>query len=526
MSLKVKLISFITTFILLCSLLVVGVFAVKNTTFNVGGNIAFNVQGIEATITRGECAGFTADKTIGNEAGNILRDITIDNNMSAQDIEDAFAPWSGLNLAFSENVATIKLTITNTAKEGADNYIDITAIATATTKNNAEVSVVNDAGGSSALLAPKESASFTITFAVIDDEYSASLESFLINFNMQKKVLADFPSYNADSRITITCDTTARTASVTGNRNNITEAGTHIEIPKYVKKDNVVYVVRSIGERAFWCCESLTSITIPDTVTSIGDLAFFSSGLTGELVIPSGVTSLGDSIFSGCSGLTGELVIPSGVTSLGDSIFSGCSGLTGKLVIPDSVTSIGSKAFSHCGGLTGELVIPSGVTSIGINTFNSCSGLTGKLVIPDSVTSIGANAFRGCSNLASITIPGSVTSMESRIFYECTNLTSATISNGVTSIVDDTFSGCSSLTSVTIPDSVTSIGNGAFRSCSNLASITIPGSVTSIAERAFEYCSKLATVNYRGTQEQWDAITIGSNNEKLTNATKVYNYAG
>ena len=198
MSLKVKLISLITTFILLCSLLVVGVFAVKNKTFNVGGDIVFNVQGIEATITRGECAGFTADKTIGDQAGNILSNIELNNNMSAQEVADEFAPWSGLNLAFSENVATIKLTITNTAKEGADNYLDISAIASATTKNNAEVSVVNDAGGITALLQPQQSASFTITFEVKDDEYKASLNDFSVNFDMQKKVLADFPVLSAD----------------------------------------------------------------------------------------------------------------------------------------------------------------------------------------------------------------------------------------------------------------------------------------------------------------------------------------
>ena len=33
------------------------------------------------------------------------------------------------------------------------------------------------------------------------------------------------------------------------------------------------------------------------------------------------------------------------------------------------------------------------------------------------------------------------------------------------------------------------------------------------------YCDGLTTVNYRGTQEQWNAITIGSDNDSLLNAT-------
>ena len=258
MSLKTKLTSLITTFVLLCSLLTVGVFAVKNTTFNVGGDIVFNVQGIEATITRGATTGFTADKTIGDAAGNILSNIELNNNMSAQDVADAFAPWSGLNLAFSDKVATIKLTITNTAEEGADNYLDISAIASATTKNNARVSVVNDAGGVTALLQPQQSASFTITFSVIDDEYSANLEGFSVNFDMQKKVLADFPKvesiengedllyqYEFSEFSTSAPYTVAIGAKRIGYDYTTTLSG-DIVVPSYVNKDGIVYAVTEI----------------------------------------------------------------------------------------------------------------------------------------------------------------------------------------------------------------------------------------------------------------------------------------
>jgi len=80
------------------------------------------------------------------------------------------------------------------------------------------------------------------------------------------------------------------------------------------------------------------------------------------------------------------------------------------------------------------------------------------------------------------------------------------------------------LTSITIPDSMTSIGYDAFEGCTSLTSIKMPDSVTSIGGSAFYNCTSLAIVNYTGTEEQWSAISIGSSNSSLTNATINYNY--
>ena len=46
-------------------------------------------------------------------------------------------------------------------------------------------------------------------------------------------------------------------------------------IPAIVTYQGITYDVTSIGERAFWDCSSLTSITIPNSVTSIGNFAFY-----------------------------------------------------------------------------------------------------------------------------------------------------------------------------------------------------------------------------------------------------------
>ena len=345
---------------------------------------------------------------------------------------------------------------------------------------------------------------------------------------------------------------------------------------------SVTITGKNIPRNAFFNCRGLTSVSIPDSVTTIGSEAFSGcSGLT-SITIPDGVTSIGNYAFDGCSGLT-SITIPDIVTSIGSSAFSGCSSLesitipfvgakagvtssdtyqypfgyifgtssytgglataqyyyggstsstiSGTYYIPSSLKSVtvtGGNilygAFYNCKGLT-SITIPNSVTSIGGSAFRGCTGLT-SITIPNSVTSIGDHAFYGCRGLTSITIPDSVTSIGSSAFWYCSGLTSVTISNSVTSIDEGAFRDCSGLTSVVIPDSVTSIGYEAFDGCSGLTSIIIPDSVTSIGARVFLGCSGLKKVFYAGTEKQWKAISIGSENSSLTSTKRIYNSDG
>ena len=284
--------------------------------------------------------------------------------------------------------------------------------------------------------------------------------------------------------------------------------------------------VTGIGKNAFEDCNSLTGITIPDSVTSIEYRAFYYCRSLTSITIPDSVTSIGYNAFYECDSLT-SITIPNSVTSIGEGAFWKCSSLT-SITIPEGVTRIGNVTFEGCSKLT-SITIPDSVTSIEYCAFQGCSSLT-SITIPNSVTSIGYNAFYGCSSLTNITIPNSVTSIGDRAFYNCSSLTSINVSennknycsvdgvlfnkdkteliqyprkkegtnykipNSVTSIGDYTFSKCGSLTSITIPEGVTSIGTGAFYECDSLTSITIPEGVTSIGDEAFEYCSSLTSI--------------------------------
>ena len=284
------------------------------------------------------------------------------------------------------------------------------------------------------------------------------------------------------------------------------------------------YPVTSIGDSAFYRCNSLTSITIPDSVTSIGEDAFGGCYSLTSVTIGNGVTSIGDGAFYFCENLT-SVRIGNGVTSIGEDAFYYCENLT-SVRIGNSVTSIGDYAFYGCVSLT-SITIPDSVTSIGDYAFDECVSLT-SITIPDSVTSIGEYAFGLCYSITvdsenkyyssdengilynknkteliqypignertEFTIPKGVTSIGDYAFYFCDSLTSVTIPDSVTSIGYHAFFCCDSLTSITIPDSVTSIGEYAFGWCESLTSVTIGNGVTSIGEYAFGLCESLTSV--------------------------------
>ena len=199
-----------------------------------------------------------------------------------------------------------------------------------------------------------------------------------------------------------------------------------------------------------------------------------------------GYTNIGGYAFGRCNSIT-SITLPNSVTSIGYMAFYNCYSIT-SITIPNSVTSIGDYAFYNVpnvvynGSATGS---PWGARSV--NGYVDC-----YLVYADETKTI----LLACSAAATgeITIPNSVTSIGEGAFEDCTSITSITIGNSVTSIRKWEFSGCSSLTSIAIPNSVTSIGYSAFDCCSSLTSITIPNSVTSIEKYAFFYCNKLKNV--------------------------------
>ena len=298
-------------------------------------------------------------------------------------------------------------------------------------------------------------------------------------------------------------------------------------IPYAVTGGNIYYHQKYFhSQEIIGCDRSVTSVDIPSSINGVAVAIIASSAFADcrsltSVTIPDSVSSIGGSAFSGCSGLK-SVSIPNRVTSINHSAFKDCSSLP-HVTIPDSVTRIDNFAFSGCSDLK-NVSIPNSVTSIGVSAFDDCSSLP-NVIIPDSVTSISKNAFAGCSSLTNVIIPCSVTSIGYAAFKDCSSLLNVTIPDNVTYINDWVFSS-SGLTSVTIPNRVTSISYCAFSNCSNLTSVSIPNSVTYINETAFDGCSNLTDVYYSGSENEWEKLDVGYYHKCLANATIHYNSTG
>lgn len=325
----------------------------------------------------------------------------------------------------------------------------------------------------------------------------------------------------------------------------------------------------SLGDDSFFYCLSLQSLSIPQSLTAIGTAAFLScDALTrvsyqgtpqqwSAIAVGNSNESLKKATvtFPSASPLAPSTAKPSPstdsdlsnlqykienqgvtitkylgsatrvslpdtiegypVTAIGNYAFYNQRQLQ-SIRLPQGLKTIGNSAFNYCTALLG-ISLPEGLLSVGNHAFCYCLSLK-SVSLPQSLQTLGTSAFSDCALLSSVALPQGLTHISEKAFFDCPSLSSVPLPDGLISIGEKAFFNCSSLTELQLPESLTTVEKDAFFNCKFLTKVQLPQSLASVEDGGFFSCPGLETVHYPGTRLQWEAVSVGPNNEDLLEA--------
>ena len=291
-------------------------------------------------------------------------------------------------------------------------------------------------------------------------------------------------------------------ATVTG----YTGQGGAVEIPSMLGGKPVV----AIGDNAFNGNETITSVTMPDSVTTIGQRAFYDCKALKQLTLPENLTDIGAYAFSGCTALQ-NVTLPGKLATIAEHAFD-YTGLT-AIHIPASVTMIGQRALSQNYDLLKITVDEANTVYCAEDNvlynkdkttlIRAGSGLSGDWSIPFGVKTVEAMAFWNCWTLETLRIPATVQSIgQIDMLGGCCEKLSAIVvdaANPVYASLDGAL--CSNdgtvlyylpenIGTYTVPDSVTRIANGAIQFTTSRQeglNLTLPESLSVIENGNFSF---------------------------------------
>lgn len=162
----------------------------------------------------------------------------------------------------------------------------------------------------------------------------------------------------------------------------------------------------------------IVRLSLPEGLVSIGELAFYDCETLQSVILPDSVTRVGAYAFAECTGLT-ILDLGSNVQTVGEAAFSDCYALR-ALDLPESLQTIGAKGFYRCESIT-SLTIPSRVTSVGMSAFGYCKSLVAAEILAP-ITEIPEFLFYGCGNLVSLVLPQQISKVNDHAFRGCDQL--------------------------------------------------------------------------------------------------------
>ncbi len=253
--------------------------------------------------------------------------------------------------------------------------------------------------------------------------------------------------------------------------------------------------VSTVGEFAFYNCDALEEVSLPNSLKTVASFAFYFSRKLPAITIPAGVTAIGEYAFQYCEGLSFIRFLGSAPQIDSDAFYD----VTATAGYPGNDSSWTADRLQKYGGkLTWvadtESYIASGSCGDGLGwclDWNGTLTVSGAGAMPDYYSSASRpwNAYKGM--IFSVRVEGGVTCVGSLAFYECAHLKEVVLEEPVASVGGSAFARCTALRRVELPDSLTQLDNVAFSQCERLQSIRLPEGLTALNSGVFSECVSL-----------------------------------
>ena len=265
--------------------------------------------------------------------------------------------------------------------------------------------------------------------------------------------------------------------------------------------------VTKIGSHAFFMCNNLESVSIPEGVTTIEDRAFWQTSLK-NITIPASVTQIGSTIkevFYQCYDLE-SITVANGNTAYRsvDGVLYTADGTTliqypqnktdkaYKMI--DEATKIDFLAFNYTQNL--QTIDFNNVTAFADKAVYGNQAL--QEIVLKNAASLGNQAFSGNREVTSVLLEKAPTTVGESVFSSCTSLTNVTLPDDMKELQDGMFAFCTALKTLKFPAQLNRIGKACFDRAGLAGDLVIPESVENIGFVAFRNCHGLTSITVEG----------------------------
>ncbi len=332
--------------------------------------------------------------------------------------------------------------------------------------------------------------------------------------------------------------------------NNISEIGNYQFYGfKNITKLDIPSYIHSIGRKAFEQCNQL-EYNEYDNGRYLGNqdnpyvvlISVLNSNET-QMKISSDICLISEGVLDSCNRL--EYYVYNEGKYLGNDdnktiVFMGTtSDAISSISLSETTKIIYDKAFSNAFGLS-EIELPASLTSVGNDAFYDCfhletiryhGDLSQWCQIGFSETTSNPMCHNGhfyqkenneWKEITTLVIPEGIKNIGNYQFYYFTQITKVQLPSTIERIGEYSFGVCTNLKEITINEGTKVLGSLCFTGCSSLSSVVLPATLEKINERAFNLNSSLSKIYYKGIVDQWNQVSISSNNTELLKATIYY----